>query len=110
MAGCENAQKFDLVCPGTILQTVQIGNVQTTKQIGKQTLRFSVDLDANVYCTTSDCSARDSITSVTPERLRLGRFVEINRISGMMMIDTGPSQIIGQCEKAKFTKPPKAQF
>jgi len=117
LAGCENGQRFDLVCDVTTYRQTRVGSVTIVRQdTVKFTDRYSIDLNRNVYCLQSEsgqnCSeaSYSAIIEASEATLKLSRFTTIDRTSGMVMTDLGGYGSSGTCQKAAFTPPKRTQF
>ena len=116
LAGCENGQRFDLVCDVTTYQTLQAGNLPVRQDTGKLNERFSVDLKGNRYCLQSEPGVACSedmfgpITEASTATLKLGRFTTIDRTSGAVTTDWGGVGSSGTCARAAFTRPKQTKF
>lgn len=112
LAGCASEQKFDLVCSGSVKEPVRVGSLTMSRDHGPQTMRFSVDLKRNVWCHTEGCNEAvlQPIKSVTPATLELRDGASIDRTSGQMTYDWGPTYVVGQCTKTAYSALPRTRF
>jgi hypothetical protein len=116
LAGCENGQRFDLVCDVTTYRQIQVGYLPIRQDTGKMSDRYSIDLNRTVFCRQSEpgqaCSEATytAIFEVSEATLKLDRFTTIDRTSGIVETDLGGYGSSGTCQKAAFTPPRRTRF